>query len=136
MKKRTEKRADDIRKWFRYQFFGSALIETETGKVSLETNIANISFSGMGVYAQKKIGKGTKIRITVSFVNKEGKTSKDLVSGTIDWEKKFKKIYLLGILFDDELNMKAHPRLLPHLLWLIETFNQPQPFGDKRIAIL
>ncbi len=133
---RKKKGADDIRKWFRYQFFGSALIKTEKGKSSVETTVANISFSGMGVYSSQKVDKGTKVSITVSFVNREGKTSKDIVSGKVDWQKKFKKMYLLGILFDEELNMKDQPGLLPHLLWLIETFNQPQPYEDKRIAIL
>ena len=60
----------------------------------------------------------------------------DMTSGKVDWQSKFKKTYLIGIVFDDELNILSQPNLLDHLIWLINTYNWPQPYKDKRISML
>jgi PilZ domain len=134
---RKKKRGfEDTRKWYRYQFFGNATVTAVKENVVFSTTIANISLSGIGLYSPVPIGKGKKVEIKVSFINRHGKAKEDITTGVIDWQTKFKKNYLLGIIFDEELNTTNQPNLIEHLMWLINTYNWPQPYKDKRIATL
>jgi hypothetical protein len=134
--KRKKKSLIDIRKWYRYQFFGTATVTVPKEKIVVDASIANISFSGIGLYSPAPIGKNKKVDIKISFINKDGKVCEDSTTGKVDWQSKLKNIYLLGIFFDEELNMINHPKLLGHLVWLIDTLNLPQPYKDKRISTL
>lgn len=131
-----KKSFEDARKWNRYQFFGSAAVTVLKEKKVVEATIANISFSGIGLYSSLSIGKGRVVSIKVSFVDRAGKTRGDTISGKVDWQKKFKGMYLVGVLFDEEPNITNQPNLLEHLIWLIDTHQWPQPYKDKRIAML
>jgi hypothetical protein len=133
-KKKTAPR--DTRNWNRYQFFGVAAVSAQKEATIHKTTIANISLSGMGVYSATPIGKDRKAVITISFVDRNGKMRQDTAAGKVDWQRKFSGLYLIGILFDEELNTLNQPRLLEHLSWLIDTYHWPQPYKDKRIAML
>jgi hypothetical protein len=136
MTKKKAKTFKEERKWYRYQFFGKANVKVPKEKPTIETTIANISFSGIGLYSAQTIGKGKKVNITISFVDRKGKIVEDATTGTVDWQKKFRNMYLIGILFDQELNIDEQPRLIEHLLWLIDTFQWPQPYKEKRIVVI
>jgi hypothetical protein len=135
-RKKRRKGVFDDRKWYRYYFFGSAQALLPKENVIIDTTIANISLSGIGLYSTPRIGKGKKVKLTITFIDNKGKPSEDVVEGKVDWQKKFKNIYLSGIIFDEELNMQRHPKLLEHLAWLIDTYHWPQPYHDKRIAMV
>ena len=126
----------DTRNWNRYQFFGVAAVTDQKEERIHKTTIGNISLSGLGVYSATPIGKDRKAMITISFVDRNGKMRQDTAAGKVDWQRKFADLYLIGILFDEELNMLNQPRLLEHLSWLIDTYHWPQPYKDKRIAML
>jgi hypothetical protein len=126
----------DTRRWYRYQFFGKATVTVPKENIVIETAVANISFSGIGVYSPIPIGKGKSVKIKISFVDRAGKIQEDITTGKVDWQSKFKNTYLVGIIFDDELNIINQSKLLEHLIWLINTYNWPQPYKDKRIAVL
>jgi hypothetical protein len=134
--KRKKKSLIDIRKWYRYEFLGTATVTLPKEKIVVDASIANISFSGIGLYSPAPIGKNKRVDMKISFINKDGKVCEDSMTGRVDWLSKLKNIYLLGIFFDEELNMINHPKLLGHLVWLIDTFNLPQPYKDKRISTL
>jgi hypothetical protein len=131
-----KKNFEDARKWNRYQFFGSADVTVNKEKKVIEATIANISFSGIGLYSSLSIGIGRTVSIKISFVDRAGKTREDTISGKVDWQKKFKGMYLVGVLFDEEPNITNQPDLLEHIIWLIDTHKWPQPYKDKRIAML
>ncbi|HMK49811.1 MAG TPA: PilZ domain-containing protein [Thermodesulfovibrionales bacterium] len=142
---KKDKRADGVesrpkpvqsRKWYRYQFFGSAKVKLPKEKKLIDASIANISFSGVGLYSSRSIGKGKSVKIRISFIDKHGKPQEDIATGKVDWQSKFKNMYLIGIFFDDELNVAVQPRLIEHLMWLIDTYQWPQPYKDQRIAML
>ena len=135
-KNKQNKTFSEERKWYRYQFFGKASVKDSKENLPIETTIANISFSGIGLYSGKAIGKGKKVKITISFVDRKGKIVEDSTTGTVDWQKKFRNMYLIGILFDQELNIDEQPKLIEHLLWLIDTFQWPQPYKEKRIVVV
>lgn len=126
----------DNRKWYRYQFFGNATVRVPKEKITVDASIANISFSGMGLYSPTPIGKGKKVSIKVSFIDRNGKECEDITIGKVDWQLKFRNTYLIGIIFDEEVNISNQPMLLEHLIWLINTYNLPQPYKDKRISVL
>ncbi len=126
----------DTRQWYRYQFFGNATVTVPKEKIVVDATIANISFSGIGLYSPTPIGKGKSVKIKISFIDRAGKVQEDITAGKIDWQRKFKNTYLIGIIFDEELSILNQPMLLEHLIWLINTYNWPQPYKDKRIAML
>jgi hypothetical protein len=131
-----KKGAEDVRRWFRYQFFGSASVRLSGEDAVLNATIANISLSGLGLYSTSSLGKGKKVEVTICFVDKNGKVEEATATGRIDWQKKFLNMYLIGIIFDEELNAVNQPKLLEHLSWLIDTYKWPEPYRDKRIAML
>jgi len=124
------------RQWQRYLFIGTAKIRVPGERTSTTATISNISVSGIGLYSPKSIGKGKTVKLKVSFIDGKGRISDDTVEGKVDWQSKFRGIYLIGVLFNEELDTKNQPKLMGHLLWLIETFTLPQPYKDKRIATL
>ena len=136
VKKNVKQKSENVRKWYRYQFFGSANVRIPKEKQVIDANIANISFSGIGLYSSKPIGKGKTVKIKISFVDKHGKVQAEIATGKVDWQSKFKSMYLTGIFFDNELSVTNQPRLIEHLTWLIDTYNWPQPYKDQRISML
>jgi hypothetical protein len=126
----------DSRKWYRYQFFGNAKVIVLKENVVIDSTVANISFSGIGLYSSKPIGKGKKVKIRITFIDRNGKTQEDVALGKTDWQKKFNSTYLTGIIFDEELNILNQSKLMDHIIWLINTYNWPQPYKDQRIAML
>jgi hypothetical protein len=133
---KKKKKSFDSRKWYRYHFFGIAMLSVPKEESAVDTTIANISFSGMGLYSSTPVGKGKKVTIRIYFVDKAGKIQEDTIKGRVDWQKKLKNIYLIGVVFDEEPSVVSHPILLEQLTWLIETYHWPQPYKDKRIAML
>jgi hypothetical protein len=124
------------RQWHRYHFIGTAKIRVRGERASTPATIANISVSGIGLYSPTSVGKGKTVTLKVSFIDSKGTISEDTVEGKVDWQSKFKGIYLVGILFSEELNMQNQPRLMGHISWLIDTYKLPQPYKDKRISTL
>ena len=98
--RRKKKSFVDTRQWYRYQFFGTAAVTVLEEKIVVDTSIANVSFSGIGLYSPTPVGKNKKVDVKISFINKDGKVCGDSTTGKVDWQSKFKNIYLLGIFFD------------------------------------
>jgi hypothetical protein len=124
------------RKWHRYQFIGIAKIRIPKEKISLDSTIANISLSGIGLYTPRAVGIGKRVKLKISFIDNKGTVSEDFVEGNVDWQCRFRNIYLVGVIFNEELNVINQPKLVKHLAWLIDTFKWPSPFSDRRIATL
>ena len=133
MKRKSE---SETRQWYRYQFFGTATVTFPKENKTLTATIANISLSGLGLYSTAPVGKGKKVNVAITYVDKKGKVREDVTSGKVDWQKKFLNMYLVGVNFDEELNVTKQPHLLEHMTYLIDTYHWPQPFRDKRIAML
>ncbi len=136
VRKSVKQKYENIRKWLRYQFIGSAKVRIPKEKKVIDASIANISFSGIGLYSSKPIGKGKTVKIKISFVDKHGKILEEIATGKVDWQSKFKNMYLIGIFFDNELSVASQPMLIEHLTWLIDTYKWPQPYKDQRISML
>jgi hypothetical protein len=131
-----KKKVVEGRRWYRYNFFGKAEITVSEDGAVADASIANISFAGLGVYSPVLIRKGKKIKIKISFIDSKGKVQKGHTSGKVDWVSKLGSSYLMGIFFDEELNPVKQPLLIKHLAWLINSYNFPQPYKDKRVSML
>jgi len=131
-----KKKAEDSRLWYRYQFFGNATVSFLKEDKVINATIANISLSGLGLYSTVPAGKGKKVKVIISYVDNNGRVREDEATGKVDWQKKFLNMYLVGIKFEEELTTSSQPHLLDHLTYLIDTYNWPQPYKDKRIAML
>jgi len=131
-----KKEPGDTRQWCRYQFFGNAAVTFPKENKSVIATIANISLSGLGLYSTTPIGKGKRVKVNISFVDRKGRVREDVAVGKVDWQKKFLNMYLVGVKFEEELNTSNQPHLLEHLTYLIDTYRWPQPYKDKRIAML
>jgi hypothetical protein len=131
-----KKKPVEGRRWYRYNFFGKAEITISEDWTVSDASIANISFAGLGVYSPVLIRKGKKVKVQISFIDSKGKVQKENTAGKVDWVSKFGNSYLIGIFFDEELNTVKQPLLIKHLAWLINSYNFPQPYRDKRVSML
>lgn len=138
LKKQFRKKKKDYeqRKWYRYHFFGSAKIYVIKENSVIDADIANISLSGIGLYSPEPVGIDKKVKLSISFIDRNGKVQEEFTEGIINWEKKFKEKYLIGIILNEELNVYKQPKLIEHLLWLIDINHLPRPFIDKRMDFI
>ena len=102
----------------RYYLLGEAKIELLKDKTILDTHIANISFSGIGLYSPIPIDNGRKVKIKVSFFDIARKVQSTCIEGNTIWHSKLGDAYLMGIRFDEELNVTKQPVLFKRLMWL------------------
>lgn len=133
---RKKQKVVEGRRWYRYNFFGKAEISVSEDGTVADATIANISFAGLGIYSPVFIRKGKKIKVKISFIDSKGKVQKENIAGKVDWISKLGNSYLMGIFFDEELNAVKQPLLVKHLAWLINSYNFPQPYKDKRVSML
>ncbi|OGW54540.1 MAG: hypothetical protein A2Y81_07005 [Nitrospirae bacterium RBG_13_43_8] len=131
-----KKKVIEGRRWYRYNFFGTTEITVREKGTIADASIANISFAGIGVYSPVLIKKGEKVKLKITFIDSKGKVQKEYTAGKIDWVSKLGNSYLMGIFLDEELNAEKQPVLIRHLAWLVNSYNFPQPYRDKRVSML
>jgi len=131
-----KKKVIEGRRWYRYNFFGTTEITVPDKGIIADASIANISFAGIGVYSPVLIKKGEKVKLKITFIDSRGKVQQEYTAGKIDWVSKLGNSYLIGIFLDEELNAEKQPVLIRHLAWLVNSYNFPQPYRDKRVSML
>jgi diguanylate cyclase (GGDEF)-like protein len=101
----------NYRKYPRLPFLANIrLVDLET-QDSAEVYAFNISYGGLGVYAQKSIAPKSRVRICIPFTDPEGKNLEETMEGTVRWVRPFSGHYGFGIEFE-ELDKKEHPMTL------------------------
>ena len=105
------------------------------GKENYRCEHCQYIVSGHRTVFEYSIGKGTRLKVKI-LIRQKRKIQEDIATGRVDWQSRFKKMYLIGIFFDEELNMEKQPKLIGHLTWLIDTYKWPQPYKDQRIVML
>ncbi|MEK6583039.1 MAG: PilZ domain-containing protein [Nitrospirota bacterium] len=86
---------------------------------SIDTLVANISKSGLGVYSYVSIPDGTPVSVDLSFIGIKG-LEKDTIEGKIIHSSKLGSLYYVGVLFDEEINPAAQPLLYGHFWRIVE----------------
>ena len=80
----------------------------------VESLVANISRSGLGLYSYSRIEKGISVSIEITFVSLKGSKHKDTVDGEVVWLSKLGRLYYIGVAFYEELNPAKQPVLYEH----------------------
>ncbi|MEC4685269.1 MAG: PilZ domain-containing protein [Nitrospirota bacterium] len=111
----------NLRRHHRYPILATAVVEVRNDKnpQPIETMVASISQSGMGVYSNAPLEKGTPVTIEITFISVKGIKENDTVEGRVVWLSKLGKIYFVGIAFDEELNPVKQARLYEHFFKVI-----------------
>jgi HD-GYP domain-containing protein (c-di-GMP phosphodiesterase class II) len=78
---------------------------------SVQTTIAEISLSGMGVYADDPIEEGAAFSIDICFLSPEGSMTTVPVAGNSCYVRQLGNVYYVGIHFREEINPAKHPLL-------------------------
>jgi hypothetical protein len=99
----------------------TAVVEVKNDKnpQPIETMVASISQSGMGVYSYAPLEKGTPVTIEITFISVKGIKENDTAKGRIVWLSNMGKLYFVGIAFDEELDPVRQPRLYEHFFKVI-----------------
>ncbi|HEB75235.1 MAG TPA: PilZ domain-containing protein [Nitrospirae bacterium] len=115
MKKRN------LRRHHRYPILATAHVSPrEGGDVQpIETMVASISQSGLGVYSYSPLKTGTRVRIEITFISVKGVKEKDTTEGRVVWLSGMGRLYFIGIAFDEELSPAKQPRLYEHFFKVV-----------------
>jgi hypothetical protein len=100
----------------RYHLFGRARIKLLIDKTAVDACIANISFSGIGLYSTVPIPNGRQVKIKMSFFDSDGKIQNSIIEGRTVWHSKLGKFYLLGIRYDEAISATSQPLLFKRLM--------------------
>ncbi len=114
----------DKREHRRYPILATAVIKAENGRDALpvESLVANISRSGLGLYSYSRIEKGVPVSIEITFVSLKGSKRKDTVEGEVVWLSKLGRLYYIGVVFDEELNPAKQSVLYEHF-WKVTSWD-------------
>jgi diguanylate cyclase (GGDEF)-like protein len=101
----------NYRKYPRLPFLTNVKLVNLDTQDSTEAYTFNISYGGLGVYAQKPITPKCRVRIRIPFTDPEGKELEETMEGTVRWVRQFNEHYGFGIEFE-ELDKKEHSMTL------------------------
>ena len=62
--------------------------------------VGGISRGGMEVYSQELLKPDTRLKIAISFLDKDGKIMTENLAGRVRWSSTFQEAYIAGIQFD------------------------------------
>ncbi|HYA27040.1 MAG TPA: PilZ domain-containing protein [Thermodesulfovibrionales bacterium] len=77
----------------------------------IQTWIADISLSGIGVYSNGPIREGAGLSIDVIFISAEGQKRTASLQGNTIYTREMGGMYFIGIEFDEEINPARQPAL-------------------------
>ncbi|NOZ25542.1 MAG: PilZ domain-containing protein [Nitrospirae bacterium] len=111
----------NLRRHHRYPILATALVRPEGGKdvQPIETMVASISQSGLGVYSYEPLKTGTRVTVEINFISVKGIREKDTAEGRIVWLSGMGRLYFVGIAFDEDLNPSKQPRLYEHFFKVV-----------------
>jgi c-di-GMP-binding flagellar brake protein YcgR len=86
------------------------------GPETIQSLIADISLSGIGIYSDKAIGEGTEMSVEIDFISTEGLITKASVMGESVYAREMGGgMFFMGIEFDEEIDAEKQPALYDHL---------------------
>lgn len=86
----------------------------EGGIDTIEGQIVSMSPGSMGLRAIRSIAQDTKMRVTLTFVDRHGEKYEESVQGWLVWQEEAFPFHLLGVIFP-EMNEKENPNLIHFL---------------------
>lgn len=108
----------DIRVQKRVPITGSAHISfqgTSGGGGWTEAIAANVSLSGIGVYADQPVPDGSEVIVELHFISSGGQMETNTIEGTIVYAREIKNLFFTGIEFSEEVTTEKHKELYDHI---------------------
>jgi c-di-GMP-binding flagellar brake protein YcgR len=113
------------RRWYkRIVVSGNATLKfKKRGEIkSIQTLIANISLTGIGLYSYSSIKVDTKVSVATNFISFKGRLKKDSIEGRVVSNRKIGYTHFLGIQFDEEITAQNQPSLFKRLKYPFKRF--------------
>jgi len=73
--------------------------------------VGGISRGGLELYTPEKMNPGSRVKMALSFLDKDGKLTVENLSGQVRWSAPFKDAYIAGIQFDTLVDRDSTPAL-------------------------
>jgi PilZ domain len=80
---------------------------------------ANISLSGIGVYADGPLEPETEVAVVVHFISADGMLRTDSLDGSVVYVKEIGGMHFIGIELREEVNSAGQPFLHDHLMGVL-----------------
>jgi hypothetical protein len=67
------------------------------------------------LYTPQPVAKNARLRMVLTFLDKDGKTREESVAGVARWSARFESSYLSGIEFDQVVDSARNPSLAAYI---------------------
>ncbi len=109
--------SDEIRRNKRVPIAASARLSYVSNEVqkSIESTVASISITGIGLYSDCMLSKGTNVSIEINFISTDGLMKTDSIEGSIVNSNEIQELCYLCIVFKEEIIQQKQPFLFEYL---------------------
>ena len=77
--------------------------------------VGGISRGGLEIYSQETVKRDCRLKITLSFLDKDGKPTVENLTGQVRWASPFQDAYIAGIQFDNLVDPDTTPALADYI---------------------
>lgn len=77
--------------------------------------VGGISRGGLEIYSHETVKPNCRLQISLSFLDKNGKSTVENVTGQVRWAAPFQDAYIAGIQFDRLVDRDAAPALSEYI---------------------
>ncbi|MBI3595638.1 MAG: PilZ domain-containing protein, partial [Nitrospirae bacterium] len=77
--------------------------------------VGGISRGGLEIYTPERMNPSSRLKIALSFLDKDGKLTVENLSGQVRWSAPFKDAYIAGIQFDVLVDRESTPALIEYI---------------------
>lgn len=77
--------------------------------------VGGISRGGLEIYSQETLNRDCRLKISLSFLDKDGKPTVENLTGQVRWSSPFQDAYLAGIQFDVLVDRDTTPSLADYI---------------------
>ena len=88
---------------------------SDAGPRAIESTVASISLSGIGLYADCMLSINTAVSIKINFISSDGLMKTDVVEGSIVNANELQELCYLCVVFNEDINPQKQPFLYVHL---------------------
>jgi c-di-GMP-binding flagellar brake protein YcgR len=93
--------------------------KTGDGDITTEAMAVNISMTGMRLFLEKPLERGTQLSMNIHFISFDGSMKHDSIEGEIVYCHVIDNLHFLGIRFNQEIHPQKQPLLYAHLNTMI-----------------
>ena len=77
--------------------------------------VGGISRGGLEIYSQEAVKRDCRLKIALSFLDKDGKPTVENLTGQVRWSSPFQDAYIAGIQFDALVDPDTTPELADYI---------------------